>query len=251
MPEDERDKTLLIEALETSDDDPRFELFSDLAAELRVRIYELHFLDLCDSGDEPASVLFFPVEPAIAKVGRLLRQEALPVFYDTVPLSLPIYSPSFVGHFQRRLRTSEAYSAKVRHRERFLRLTSKAPPDYMSRFKKVHLTGRILLSRWLSKWRIWEIELARGCKEASVRCFAVADDGQRQQVEEQGIEVKGRARIEEVLKTIPVQQGRQLLRAVDRDTFARVGWDDQKWKGHLKAVDFFFPTPLRYWQTGA
>ncbi len=64
----------LVQALEDADIDLRFEKFSDLPAELRVRIYKLHFDSLAGTG--------VGEQPPITRVSRLLRKEALPVFYD-------------------------------------------------------------------------------------------------------------------------------------------------------------------------
>ena len=66
-------KAELAAALEQADDDPEFHCFSDLAPELRLIVYG-HYLESIEQGTAPT-------QPPLARVSRMLREEALPVFY--------------------------------------------------------------------------------------------------------------------------------------------------------------------------
>lgn len=67
-------KSEMIAGLEKADDDATFSRFVELPPELRVRIYEYHFHTF-GSVDTPA-------QPPVTLVSRLLREEALPLFYE-------------------------------------------------------------------------------------------------------------------------------------------------------------------------
>lgn len=72
--DDERhDRNRLQSILEQADEDATFDRFLDLPPELRVRIYEMHKASL-DFGD-------FSVAPPITSVSKLVRVEALSVFF--------------------------------------------------------------------------------------------------------------------------------------------------------------------------
>ncbi|KAK4610813.1 uncharacterized protein CLAFUR5_14057 [Fulvia fulva] len=90
-------KAYLVSALEDADDDLSFERFEDLPAELRLRIYGLHFASFKERivwtgkfqqptchelESKPMSI---PSLPPLTEVSRLMRQETLPVFYQTMP----------------------------------------------------------------------------------------------------------------------------------------------------------------------
>lgn len=69
----------LVARLERADDSVTFDRFGDLAPEIRLRIYELHFRSL-----PPMTT---PVQPPITTTARLVREESLPVFFDTCRFS--------------------------------------------------------------------------------------------------------------------------------------------------------------------
>lgn len=75
-------KADLVKVLEEADANSSFHHFSDLPAELRVRVYTLYFGSI--------GVLDRPAQPPITMVSRLLRKEALPVFYQTCTFKLDI-----------------------------------------------------------------------------------------------------------------------------------------------------------------
>ena len=108
-------KTDLIEALEASDEDMRFERFMDLPVELRARVYIMYYEDL-------PSLPTAPRHPPISLVSSQIRQESLPLFYSTCVFKIEINA-----HFQRR---SLGYSKDFR---------SHTPPENVSRIKKVNL----------------------------------------------------------------------------------------------------------------
>ena len=75
-------KAQLVEVLEAADEQAEFSRFQDLAPELRVNIYKLYFLSL--------PMLEEPTQPPISKVLRLIRQESLPVFFETTTFIVKI-----------------------------------------------------------------------------------------------------------------------------------------------------------------
>lgn len=245
LPEDQNDKTLLTNVLEETDENPRFELFSDLAAELRVRIYEVHFLDFC-YGRQFASLVFCEPDPPITKVSRLLRKEALPVFHDVAPLSLPIRSCPLrlASHFFDSDEERRLWRALSDLESRFCRRLAKIPERVLSQFRNLQLIGLTGLEAYVhplyqERCRLWEVDL--GCKDEAiqVRCFAVAADAARKEVVEDGSAVKCRARIDEVLNLL-AQRRVKRLSGMDRDSFARLDDFDRMWKEHMKAVTYLF-----------
>lgn len=68
-------KSDLVDLLEQADDDASFTKLLDLPPELRVRIYELHF--------EALPSIHTPVQPPLVQASKLIREESLPVFYQT------------------------------------------------------------------------------------------------------------------------------------------------------------------------
>jgi hypothetical protein len=67
-------KADLVTVLEKADINMTFNRFTDLPAEIRVRIYSIHF--------DSFPVLKAPVQPPISQVSHLIRKESLPVFYQ-------------------------------------------------------------------------------------------------------------------------------------------------------------------------
>jgi hypothetical protein len=85
----------LIKLLEEEDTRATFKRFAELPPELREHIYKLHFATY--------PVLETPVEPPITKASRLVRQEALPVFYQICRFHIefePYTSDSQLGNVQ-------------------------------------------------------------------------------------------------------------------------------------------------------
>ncbi|KAK4549782.1 hypothetical protein LTR36_005083 [Oleoguttula mirabilis] len=80
----EDDVTPLLKILEHADEGAKFVRFTELPAEMRVRIYGLHFETL-------GTAFEAPVQPPIAKASRLLRTEALPVFYQSITFLITIH----------------------------------------------------------------------------------------------------------------------------------------------------------------
>jgi hypothetical protein len=73
-------KPELISKLRAADDDLSVHRFMELPPELRVHVYTLHF--------ESFPILWYPEQPPISRVSRILRQESLPVFYQTCTFGL-------------------------------------------------------------------------------------------------------------------------------------------------------------------
>ena len=109
-------KTDLVEALELSDEDVRFEKFMDLPPELRVRIYTMHLQDLPTLPDGPH-------QPPICLVSSQIRKESLPLFYSKCVFNLW-------------LNASFKYFTFRTFFEKFVAYTSK---DNLARIKKVKL----------------------------------------------------------------------------------------------------------------
>lgn len=78
----------LARALEKADDNATFR-FLDLPAEIRNMIYEVYFLDLPDLSSAH-------VQPPLTLVSRVLRTEALPVFYGSATFIFTILSDTDV-----------------------------------------------------------------------------------------------------------------------------------------------------------
>lgn len=91
-------REVLISTLEKMDEDATFHKFEDLPAEIRLRIYAAHFdwiasnkkddEDLTDDVQDYECTLDFPNPPPITQVNKLLRQEALPLFFQTFVFEL-------------------------------------------------------------------------------------------------------------------------------------------------------------------
>lgn len=89
-------KKALIGVLEHADDNARFERMLELPAELRVRIYEYYCLALGHSfALGPGYVPLEHRQPPLTLACRLLRQESLPLFYDTCVLLVDFHPSCF------------------------------------------------------------------------------------------------------------------------------------------------------------
>ena len=75
-------KADFINALELDDDEGCFPKFTDLPAELRVRIYAMVF--------GKVQVIRVPRQPPLSQVSRQLRQEVLPIFFSTCTFTFRI-----------------------------------------------------------------------------------------------------------------------------------------------------------------
>lgn len=200
-------------------------------------------IDLCYGGDELGSNLFITPEPEITKVSRLLRQESLPVYYDTVPLLLPLDElPNFASDYYEYAHHERIHEIK----RRFFHLANNAPERVLAQFKTLQLIGSPEAQSsptYQKVYHVWEVELARAGKEAQIRYFVIPDDGVPQEAVEDGAAADmWRARIEEVVESMAPPGEAQRLRAVDRDTFARIDDDWEAWEEHMKAVAYFFPS---------
>ncbi|KAF7185352.1 hypothetical protein HII31_13331 [Pseudocercospora fuligena] len=125
-------KKVLIQHLQDADDSSTFNKFLDLPPELRVNIYEFYFQDL--QASIPNLLLGTPnvsdwspdvakTQPPITITSRLIRKEALPVFYDNITFSF-------------------APGPRIREIERqFLEL---APQSVLDQICNVAMTGHIM-----------------------------------------------------------------------------------------------------------
>lgn len=75
------DRAVFVEILERADREWNFSRFTDLPPELRERIYAMYM-------DEFPKKLTFPNQPPLTLTCRLLRREALPLFYRSTCFSL-------------------------------------------------------------------------------------------------------------------------------------------------------------------
>lgn len=86
----------LLRALERADDEPTFNRFSDLPAELRTRVYKYHFSDFSSIW------LYAPIQPPITRASSLLRKEALPLFHQqcifVIEMSVPRSATTAIGN---------------------------------------------------------------------------------------------------------------------------------------------------------
>lgn len=201
-------------------------------------------LDLCYGGHELGSLLSCEPEPPITQVSRLLRKEALPVFYDIVPLSLPIDDEEcFALHFSNTCIGKRPIRAIERLEQRFYRRVKLVPARALSRFKRLQIVGMHGIHDLFDRderCKVWEVDLAQNGKDAQVRCFAVAADGARQQVVEDGGAAECRARIDEVLRIV-AQRGDKRLRVVDKKIFAQLTYIDWVWEMAMRDLASLLP----------
>lgn len=71
----------LLELLDQADQNPRFEKFTSLPAEIRHRIYTMYFAEF----PEP---IYAPIQPPLTLTCRQLRGETLQMFYHTIQLAI-------------------------------------------------------------------------------------------------------------------------------------------------------------------
>lgn len=74
----------LVRLLLIADMNPTFTRFIDLPPQLRVRIYELYMADFTTKS------LRHPIDPPLTRTNRLLRSEALPIFYQQCTFCIEI-----------------------------------------------------------------------------------------------------------------------------------------------------------------
>lgn len=79
-----------------SDSKPTFSRFLDLPPEIRERIYELRYLDDIRLLDIPSYNISEIKEPSLTRVSKLVRKEALPIFYSTYCFAMSILPTSGV-----------------------------------------------------------------------------------------------------------------------------------------------------------
>jgi hypothetical protein len=72
----------LVQALLEADEDRTFTRFSELPPEIRLMVYEHYMCELGNDHDG-RRMLSSPSHPPLARLNRTLRQEVLPLFYET------------------------------------------------------------------------------------------------------------------------------------------------------------------------
>lgn len=88
-------RSLLERRLKAADGEATFPRFLDLPAELRNRVYQMYVAEF------PVEGLRTPAQPPITRCCRLLRQEALPVFYGSCTFVLNFAHHEVVPTWQR------------------------------------------------------------------------------------------------------------------------------------------------------
>ena len=111
-------KKELVQVLEEADEAATFRRFLDLPPELRTHIYTLHFLSF--------EILDSPAPPPIAQVSRLVRNEALPLFYRVCTFEVELRAV---------VAPDEDDFALHRPRGQFLAKTEKSNIRSMQRFR--------------------------------------------------------------------------------------------------------------------
>lgn len=76
----------LIDALEYADYHPEFDRFTELPPELRAKIYAYYFAEFEEA-------LVAPKQPPLTRTSRMVRREALPLFYSSCTFELPMRAP--------------------------------------------------------------------------------------------------------------------------------------------------------------
>lgn len=97
VPKKETSKTALVEMLEAADYSPKFPRFMELPPEIRVMIYRHSMRSIIDGHTSDSAANYLPLEPGIVHASRLIRAEALPVFYSTKTFPLHIAATSKVN----------------------------------------------------------------------------------------------------------------------------------------------------------
>lgn len=77
----EADRAACVKILEAADENQSFPRFTELPPELRERIYKLYLAEMPE-------VLLFPAQPPLTRTCKLLRHEALPLFYQATAFKL-------------------------------------------------------------------------------------------------------------------------------------------------------------------
>lgn len=149
--------------METADDTARFEGFSDLPAELRVQIYELHFQDVY----KQSPLIGPPAEAPITRASRLLRKESLPVFYDMIRFPFATDPQAHVDFALFGAVKKEA----VARRRATKKFQAQAPEATVARIKKLSIDGWLYddISSFRMYYWAWEIDLPDKGQEIAVR----------------------------------------------------------------------------------
>lgn len=195
-------KRTLISLLWDADDNPSFDRFTQLPPELRVRIYELMFQGSHVHGlDEDLYPSHFNYalhsQPAITKTNRLLRKEALPVFYDTADAH--VFAPSV-------------------HMKLPGSVLLDAPVSVVANFRKIKMHASNLEKHGPAMNGDWKIELAGKGKEAQVEYVPKYDD----EVEDAGYRMQVEAEIRQILQKMEAREGTVKLSRADVAELHRV-----------------------------
>lgn len=87
-------RTELVQLLNAADEDPRFHRFMELPAEIRGIVYRFYL-------DEPKKRLLTPKQPPLLSTNRLIREEALPLFYSKYAFAVQVvFSTGFLRPLQ-------------------------------------------------------------------------------------------------------------------------------------------------------
>lgn len=148
-------KRELIQLLEGADDGPSFSRLGDLPPELRVYIYQLYFQSF-----EP---LNGPGQPPITQVSRLVRQEALPLFYKTCIFRVKIED---ILNTRDSDRKSIFEKMLARTTEEFLIQT---PIDYLHMIREFAVEGHVNIGRRRLFGR-WFVDLSAKARPRIEKC---------------------------------------------------------------------------------
>lgn len=144
-------KSTNAKTLNQADKRQTFDQFMELPPELRLKVYEHHFADICERtserepvpnscrGDEIGGMLL--PEPPLTKACRIIREEALPTWYNDTTFNVaielqwdttnPVPGVRLVPHFQ------------FDETERFLRTASR---EALQRIRRLHIVGMLDVS---------------------------------------------------------------------------------------------------------
>ncbi|KXS99828.1 hypothetical protein AC578_8875 [Pseudocercospora eumusae] len=120
----------LLSLLKNADMNPRFEKFSDLAAELRNKIYEHYFSEIRQS-------LYAPSEPPITRVSRDIRQETIKMYYDSCTFDFVLRLPKTSQALGRR--SLQAHARRLTIPSQMRLFMSSVSPNHLAYVRKVNI----------------------------------------------------------------------------------------------------------------
>lgn len=140
-----------VAALEAADEKRTFHRFTDLPPELRTHILELHF--------HTFGALSCPAQPPITRVSRLIREEALPLFYKTCTFALDIDASGARGPNREWNGATALVNAITGSSEVFVQYTDS---KYLKMIRRISLGGSMFDSSGIAvvrgRYRIWLID---------------------------------------------------------------------------------------------